>query len=50
MAYLSAAKKFIDCFMLEMLIYKVLQDKFGPHSVNNNGEHSVDQWHKPKIL
>ena len=50
MTYLSAAKKFIDCFMLEMLIYKVLQDKFGPHSVNNNGEHSVDQWHKPKIL
>ena len=30
--------------MLEMLIHRVLQGKFGPHSVNNNGGHSVDHY------
>ena len=37
-----------DCFKLdlEMLIDRVLQDKFGPHTVKSNGEHSVDQWHR----
>ena len=43
MAYLSSTKK---CFMLGMLIYRVLQDKFDPHTVNDSGKYSADQWHR----
>ena len=41
-ALLKLNEEMYACFMLEMLLYRVLQDIIGPHSVNKNGEHSVN--------